>query len=89
MNCRKVYRYICDNLDEKLDSPRCRQIRRHLDGCPECQEYLKSIKLTVKLYRAAPPPQIPAATHNRLMKVLNLELGKHGTPARKGSRACR
>jgi anti-sigma factor RsiW len=74
MNCKTVYRYICDNLDEQVDSPRCRQIRRHLEGCPDCQAYLKSVTQTVNLYRSAPSPHVPAAAHRRLMTALRFEI---------------
>jgi anti-sigma factor RsiW len=88
MKCKTVYRFICDNLDERLDSPRCRQIRRHLEGCPDCQSYLKSIKQTVRLYKAAPSPRVPEATHRKLMKVLECEILHTGTPQRRQRRRC-
>lgn len=87
MDCSKAYRYICDNLDEKLDSPRCRQIRQHLDDCPECRAYLASIKTTIALFQAAPAPRVPADTHRRLMRVLKREIpGRVVRPRRKPAR---
>jgi anti-sigma factor RsiW len=83
MDCAKAYRYICDNLDAKLDSPRCRRIRQHLDDCPECRAYLASIKTTVRLFQAVPRVRVPASTHRKLMRTLEREL-----PARQ-RRACR
>jgi RNA polymerase sigma-70 factor (ECF subfamily) len=74
MTCRKTYRYICDNLDERLDSPRCRQIRQHLEQCPNCRAYLDSIKKTVALYKLDTAPDIPASAHRRLMKVIGAEM---------------
>lgn len=74
MTCRKAYRYICDNLDERLDSPRCRQIRQHLEKCPNCRAYLDSIKKTVALYKSETAPIIPASAHRRLMKAMDTEM---------------
>lgn len=74
MTCRKTYRYICDNLDERLDSPRCRQIRQHLEKCPNCRAYLDSIKKTVAIYRSDIAPGIPASAHRRLMKAVDAEM---------------
>jgi anti-sigma factor RsiW len=74
MTCRKTYRYICDNLDERLDSPRCRQIRQHLEKCPHCRAYLDSIKKTVAIYRSDIAPGIPASAHRRLMKAVHAEM---------------
>jgi anti-sigma factor RsiW len=87
MDCAKAYRYICDNLDEKIDSPRCRRIRQHLDECPDCRAYLASIKTTVALFQAAPQPRIPAGTHRRLMRVLEREMpAQRPGPRRKRTR---
>ncbi len=84
MTCKKTYRYICDNLDERLDSPRCRQIRQHLENCPKCRAYLDSIKKTVALYKAGIAPDIPASAHRRLMKTIDTEMSHlQKSPARR------
>lgn len=72
MNCQGVYRHICDNLDQKLDSPRCRQIKMHLATCPDCAAYLDSLKKMVRLYRAVPSPRLTAAAHSRLLRVVRV-----------------
>ncbi len=71
MKCETVYLHICDHLDEDIDSPRCRQIKRHLDDCPDCREYLASIKSTIALYRAMPDPPVPADTHRDLFRTIS------------------
>lgn len=73
MKCTDVYLFICDNLDQKLDSPQCREIKRHLASCSDCSAYLDSVKKTVQMYRTFTIPHVPAATHQRLLKTLNLE----------------
>lgn len=87
MKCNDVYLYICDNLDQHLDSPRCREIRKHIEGCPDCTAYLDSLKKTIVLYRSAPATSIPQAVHRRLIKLINTvadETGQHAhTPKRK------
>ncbi len=84
MKCGDVYLHICDHLDEDINSERCRQIRQHLAGCPHCTEYLKSLKQTITLYRALPPPRIPAGTHRELFKTISTLTTKAaaGTPKR-------
>lgn len=89
MNCKTVYRFICDNLDARIDSPRCRQIRQHIEGCEDCQSFLKSIKKTVELYKRAPSPRVPPATHRQLMKTLQFEILRTGEAGRRASRKCR
>jgi predicted anti-sigma-YlaC factor YlaD len=56
--CDEVLDYICDNLDEDLHSPKCKQIKSHLDDCPDCRLYLESLKETIHLYRDYPAPPL-------------------------------
>jgi predicted anti-sigma-YlaC factor YlaD len=87
MNCRQAYRFICDNLDEKITSARCRGIRKHIACCPRCQAYLDSVKKTVRLYRTAPGPKLSRMVHRDLMKALNVEMVQPLKPTSKS--ACR
>jgi anti-sigma factor RsiW len=86
MKCDHVYLHICDNLDENLNSPRCREIKAHLHECPDCQAYLDSLKKTIALYRAIPEPSLPARAHSRLMKSLTALEGPPGPNNRHGRR---
>lgn len=56
-HCRDVFRHICGNLDEDLNSRKCRSIKKHLQGCPDCRGYLDSLKETILLYRRYPVPK--------------------------------
>jgi len=71
MKCDKVYLHICDHLDEEITSPRCRQIKQHLEECPNCRAYLDSLKKTIVLYKAMPEPPVPAGTHRELFKTIS------------------
>ena len=71
MKCTEVYIHICDNLDQRLGTRRCREIRQHLRVCRNCRAYLASLKRTVILYRSLPSPSLPKAAHDRLIRVLN------------------
>jgi anti-sigma factor RsiW len=84
-SCRQVYQHICDHLDEDLASPRCRRIRQHLEGCPDCQAYLDSLKKTIILYRSAPSPRVPPVVHRALAKALEREQTRSG-PAKRAQR---
>ncbi|MCX7984063.1 MAG: hypothetical protein N3A63_04065, partial [Bacteroidetes bacterium] len=48
--CTKVAKYICEHLDEKFDSPRCKHIRKHLENCQQCSQVLKELKSMITLY---------------------------------------
>jgi hypothetical protein len=68
-----MYQFICSNLDENLSSPRCKNIKNHLDGCTDCQAYLDSLKKTVVLYRTLSTPDLPRTAHSRVLKAIQLE----------------
>ena len=54
LSCNEVAKYVCENLDEYLNSRECRAIRKHLQTCPKCTKQLDSLKKTVILYRNCP-----------------------------------
>ncbi len=56
ISCEEVLEHICDNLDEELNSPKCETIRLHINDCPDCFAYLKSLKTTINLYKEYPSP---------------------------------
>jgi predicted anti-sigma-YlaC factor YlaD len=72
MNCADVVDHICDELDTKLSSAKCREIKRHLAKCPNCTAYLDSMKKTIRLYSTYPDPRIPAKARKKLFAVLKL-----------------
>lgn len=67
---KSIYRHICENLDQDMDSPACREIRKHVRGCTECLDYLNSLKSTVTLYRRYPVPRLSAAARTGLLQIL-------------------
>ncbi len=73
IRCTEVAKHICDNLDSQLDTPRCREIRKHIRECPNCFAYLDSVKKTVHLYRVEETPHVSDRAHRKLMAVLKLK----------------
>lgn len=67
--CNDVFQHLCENLDENLDSPKCRMIKQHLDGCPDCMTYLDGLKKTVALYRLYPVPHRSKKSATRLASL--------------------
>ena len=74
IKCREVFSYICDNLDERLDSPQCRELRSHLTRCPNCLAYLDSLKKTVGLYRRYSHPRLSGKARRELHRNLKLRI---------------
>lgn len=72
INCKEVYKHLCDNLDERLNTSECREFREHLAQCPNCTAYLDSLKKTVYLYRHYPVPSFSQKKRRELYAVLKL-----------------
>jgi len=73
VRCKEATKHVCEHLDEEMDSPRCRQIRKHLQECPDCTAYLDGLKKAIKLYRTIPNPHVPHSAHKKLFAVLKLD----------------
>lgn len=72
VTCKEVMHHICESLGEDLNSDKCRDIKAHLDKCTGCQNYFKTVELTIDCYRKY-NVEIPEEAHNRLMKKLGLD----------------
>jgi len=86
MKCLDVYLHVCEDLDRRLGTRRCREIRRHLEACPDCRAYLESLKSTVAVFRALPPPRLSRAAHERMLVALRSS-GCLPPPHGRGTRA--
>jgi anti-sigma factor RsiW len=72
LSCKEITNYICGELDEHFDSPKCREIKRHIEACPNCTAYLDSLKKTVRLYREYQNPTVSEQCRKELFAVLKL-----------------
>ncbi len=70
--CKEVMSHICDTLGEDLDSPTCTSIKNHLDNCPSCQKYYKSISQTILIYKEY-EWKVSSDTHDKLLDFLGLD----------------
>ena len=72
VNCKEVMNHICDSLGEDLNSPKCVNIKHHLDNCPNCQKYFNSVDSTINFYKMY-NVELDNTAHNRLLSVLGLD----------------
>jgi anti-sigma factor RsiW len=84
IHCHDVLGHICEELDSKISSAKCRALKAHLEKCPNCTAYLDSLRKTITLYKATSNPRLSRKTHDELFAVLDLK-GAHS--ARKPSAA--
>jgi hypothetical protein len=67
--CKDVMNHICDNLGEELDSPKCIEIKAHLEDCECCRSYRSSIDSTIRFYKEY-NVEVTEDIHKRLMEFL-------------------
>jgi hypothetical protein len=72
VTCLEVMSHICDSLGEDLNSDRCKDIKSHLEQCPDCTNYYKSVHMTIDYYKKY-NVDLPKDAHNRLMSFLDLD----------------
>ncbi len=73
IDCLDVAKHVCGELDEHIDSPECRAIRKHLESCPNCTAYLDSLKKTILIYQHTPNPRFPRRARKKLFAKLKLK----------------
>ncbi len=71
--CGDLKDQLSDFLDGELDDEVCQEIRRHLATCDNCRIMVDTLRKTIMLYREAPHDAVPEGTHQRLIRVLQLE----------------
>ncbi len=68
---RRIVNELCNYLGQDLDSPMCRELQAHVESCPECMEYINSVKLTVTVFRENYKPQpLPEEIKLNLLKII-------------------
>ena len=72
-NCKATYKFICENLDENLNSPTCLKIKQHLDDCPNCRKYLNSLMITVQLYKRQSTPKLKKTISKKIINLVKAE----------------
>jgi len=73
VRCPDVLNHICEELDTKLTTAQCRELKRHLAKCPNCTAYLDSLKTTIRLYSLAPVKHPSPKARKQLFAILKLK----------------
>ena len=72
ITCKEVMKHVCESLGEDLNDEKCIEVKKHLESCPHCQEYFKSVEITIECYRKY-NVEVHEEAHSRLMKLLGLD----------------
>lgn len=64
--CVAILKQLSAYLDDELPGDICSDLRRHLGACPNCEEFLTSLRQTVTLCRHQPAPALSSAERARM-----------------------
>lgn len=68
--CLNILRQLSAFLDDELAADICREIREHLGACPNCEEFVASLRQTVTLCRHYPAPRLSSAERARMRALI-------------------
>ncbi len=80
--CRELKDKLSAYLDGELESALCAEIERHLQGCDDCRVMVDTLNKTITLYRHYGQASVPPEAHDRLTRVLHLEMLKRTAAGR-------
>jgi len=68
--CLGLLRQLSAYIDNELPSDICREIRRHLGACPNCEGFILSLQHTITLCRHRPDPQLTSADRVNMRRAI-------------------
>jgi len=69
-HCLDLLRQLSAYIDDELPSDICREIRRHLGACPNCEVFIASLQQTVTLCRHRPAPQLTSVDRLNMRRAI-------------------
>ncbi len=69
-HCLDLLRQLSAYIDDELPSDICREIRRHLGACPNCEVFIASLRHTVTLCRHRPVPQLTSVDRMNMRRTI-------------------
>lgn len=64
--CVAVLQKLSAYIDDELPGTLCDELRKHLGACPNCEEFVASLRQTVALCRHQLAPALSAAERARM-----------------------
>ena len=71
--CIEVRGYSSDYIDDELDEETTQRVKDHLERCPRCPAFFKTLMATVGLLRSQDSSQPPESFRARLIERLRRE----------------
>ena len=70
MNCEEFLKALSEYLDGEVDPSICEGFEEHLADCNPCQIVVDTTRMTIRLFRAGQPYELPPEFDERLKEVL-------------------
>ena len=69
-HCVDLLRQLSAYIDDELPSDICREIRRHLGICPNCEVFIASLQHIVTLCRHRPAPELTSVDRVNMRRAI-------------------
>ena len=69
-HCLDILRALSAYIDDELSQDICRELRKHLGACPNCEQFVTSLRQTFSLCRHRPTPVLSAADRARMREAI-------------------
>ena len=73
--CPDVVRLFSRHLEGDISAKTCASMEKHLAGCPRCAARCDGLKEVLRVCRAAPGPEVPAALQERIRRAVHEAIG--------------
>lgn len=81
-DCTRIFELLSEYLDHELAPATCEQLEKHLHDCPECVEFVESLKRSMDLCRqlgnCRPTAQLDREAMARLRNAYEKMLARRG-----------
>ena len=73
-DCSRLKELLPDYLDNELQEQVCSELRAHLEECEDCRIFVKTVEMTIVLYKHCPDKDVPQKVSIDLKEKLRLRL---------------
>ncbi|HEX7768314.1 MAG TPA: zf-HC2 domain-containing protein [Nitrospira sp.] len=64
--CVAIFKKLSAYIDDELPGTLCEELRKHLGACPNCEDFVASLRQTVALCQHQPAPALSQAERARM-----------------------
>jgi anti-sigma factor RsiW len=68
--CLRILRALSAFIDDELSNDVCTEVRQHIGACPNCEDFVASLRQTVSLCRHRPTPTLSSADRARMREQI-------------------